>query len=162
MSSHPDHDRDADRSDEYLAANRRNWDERSHIHVTSRGYEVARFRDDPEHLSDVVAFDREYLGDIERRRVVHLQCHIGTDTISLARLGADVVGLDQSSESLDHARELFEVTGTPGEFVEGNVYDAPSLIERQFDLVYTGVGALDWLPSIARWAEIRTSRRSSP
>ena len=74
--------------------------------------------------------------------------------MSLARLGADVVGLDQSGESLVHARSLFERTGTDGSFVEGNVYDAPALLGNRFDLVYTGVGALNWLPSVDRWAGV--------
>lgn len=139
---------------EHFAANRRNWNERSHIHAAARGYQVDRFVSDHEHISDVVDFDRRYLGDIDGSDVVHLQCHIGTDTISLARLGASVTGLDQSEESLGHARSLFESTGTSGRFVEGNVYDATALLDARFDLVYTGVGAINWLPDIDRWAAV--------
>lgn len=139
---------------DHFEANRRNWDERSHLHVASAGYDIDRLRSGDDQLSDVVAFDRRYLGDLSGMRVVHLQCHIGTDTLSLARFGADVVGLDQSSDSLNHARRLFDDTGTAGTFVEGNVYDAPSLLGSRFDLVYTGVGALNWLPSVDRWAGV--------
>ncbi len=90
-------------ADEHFEANRRNWDERSHLHATSAGYELDRLRGGPHELSGVVRFDRPYLGDVAGLRVVHLQCHIGTDTLSLARLGATVVGLDQSGDSLAHA-----------------------------------------------------------
>ncbi|BAN00421.1 class I SAM-dependent methyltransferase [Ilumatobacter coccineus] len=140
----------------YIEANRLNWDDRARLHARgSTGYRLDRFRDDRALLSDVVDFDRQYLGDIAGLRAVHLQCHIGTDTLSLARLGADVVGLDQSEASLDAARELFASVDTPGTFVESNVYDAvDALGGEQFDLVYTGVGALNWLPDIARWGEV--------
>jgi len=141
-------------TDEHFDANRRNWDERSHLHAQSAVYDLDRFVRNRDQLSDVVEFDRRYLGDLTGQSVVHLQCHIGTDTLSLARLGADVVGLDQSPESLAHARRLFEDTRTPGRFVEGRVDDAVALLGRSFDLVYTGVGALNWLPSIDRWAGI--------
>ncbi len=139
---------------EHFEANRRNWDERSHLHATSAGYELDRLRSGPDELSGVVRFDRPYLGDLAGLRVVHLQCHIGTDTLSLARLGATVVGLDQSGDSLAHARRLFADTGTAGSFVESNVYDAPAALDGRFDLVYTGVGAINWLPSIDRWARV--------
>lgn len=143
-----------DEFDDLFDANRRNWDERSGLHARSEQYDLARFIDDPTALSSVVDFDRSYLGDITGLRVVHLQCHIGTDTLSLARLGAEVVGVDQSTESLEHARRLFADTCTPGSFVESNVFAAPEVVDTRFDLVYTGVGALNWLPSIERWAGV--------
>jgi SAM-dependent methyltransferase len=141
---------------DHMEANRRNWDDRAGLHARSTtGYRLDRYRDDHSLLSDVVDFDRQYLGDIAGLRVLHLQCHIGTDTLSLARLGAEVTGLDQSSGSLDAARELFASVDTPGRFVESNLYDAVGALDgEQFDLVYTGVGSLNWLPDIARWGEI--------
>lgn len=142
--------------DEYIESNRLNWDDRARLHARgATGYRLDRYRNDRSLLSDVVDFDRTYLGDISGLRVVHLQCHIGTDTLSLARLGADVVGLDQSGASLEAARELFASVDSAGTFVESNVYDAvEALGGEQFDLVYTGVGALNWLPDIARWGEV--------
>ena len=80
--------------------NRANWDDRVPVHVASAGYGVQRFVDDPEHLSDVVAFDAPLLGDVRGRSLVHLQCHIGTDSISLARLGAEVTGLSFSEPAV--------------------------------------------------------------
>lgn len=143
-------------NDGYIEANRLNWDDRARLHARgTTGYRLDRFREDRELLSDVVDFDKHYLGDITGLRVLHLQCHIGTDTLSLARLGANVVGLDQSGESLRAARELFASVDTAGTFVESTVYDAVSALDgQQFDLLYTGVGSLNWLPDIDEWGRV--------
>jgi SAM-dependent methyltransferase len=86
---------------------------------------------------------------------VHLQCHIGTDTVSLARLGARMTGLDFSTPALDQGRRLAEAVGAEVEFVESDLYGAPDALgSERFDLVYTGVGALSWLPDVRRWAEV--------
>ncbi|MBC9935439.1 MULTISPECIES: bifunctional 2-polyprenyl-6-hydroxyphenol methylase/3-demethylubiquinol 3-O-methyltransferase UbiG [unclassified Leucobacter] len=138
-----------------FATNRENWDERAPIHAAASSYAVAQFLSDPEFLSDVVRFDRDQLGDLTGLRALHLQCHIGTDTLSLARLGATATGLDFSAASLHEARLLADAAGEAIHYVESNVYDAPSALKHgQFDLVYTGIGALCWLPSIERWAEV--------
>ena len=139
--------------DHYLRVNRANWDERAPAHVASPDYAVAQFVADPGFLSGVVRFDRPRLGELAGLDVVHLQCHIGTDTLSLARLGARVTGLDFSAASLVQARRLAERTGAEIWFVESDVHRAPEVLgEHGFDLVYTGIGALCWLPDIARWA----------
>ena len=141
-------------STDYLAVNRANWDDRAGVHASSRGYDLQRYRDDPTAISHVVAFDRPLLGDVAGLETVHLQCHIGTDTLSLARLGARVTGLDLSPASLAVARGLASETGTDIAYVESDVYSAvDTLGGGRFDLVYTGVGAICWLPSIRRWAE---------
>jgi SAM-dependent methyltransferase len=137
-----------------FAVNRANWDERAPAHAASVDYGVQRFIDDPAALSDVVRFDRPRLGDIAGRRGVHLQCHIGTDTISLARLGARMTGLDFSPAALVEARRLAASAGADVDFVESDLYGAPDVLGRGgFDLVYTGIGALNWLPDIRRWAD---------
>lgn len=139
-------------SDEYLRVNRANWDSRAAVHV--QGYGIDALVEDPDRLSDVVAFDRPRLGDLTGLDVVHLQCHLGTDTLSLARLGARMTGVDLSGASLAAARSLAERAGTAIDYVESDVYAAPEALGgRQFDLVYTGIGAICWLPSIARWAQ---------
>ena len=138
----------------YFEANRLNWNDRAAIHARSQMYALHRFTDDPELLSGTVAFDRDRLGDLSGLDAVHLQCHIGTDTISLARLGARVTGLDQSEVSIAEAERLFAATGTEGRFVVANVYDAVEALGTTYDLVYTGVGAISWLPSITRWGEV--------
>ncbi|HSS68055.1 MAG TPA: class I SAM-dependent methyltransferase [Nocardioidaceae bacterium] len=141
--------------DDYRSVNRANWNDRASAHAASPDYAVQQFVADPAFLSHVVAFDRQLLGDIAGVRGVHLQCHIGTDTVSLARLGARMTGLDFSSESLAQARQITRATATDIEFYEADVYDAPTVLgEGGFDLVYTGVGALCWLPSVDRWAAV--------
>lgn len=141
--------------DDYRTVNRANWDERAPVHAASPDYGFSHFIADPAHLSDVVRFDLPLLGDIRGQRGLHLQCHIGSDTISLARLGARMTGLDFSPASLRQARLLAEQTHTDLPFVEGEVYDAPGLLERgAFDLVYTGIGALCWMPDVRRWAAV--------
>jgi SAM-dependent methyltransferase len=142
---------------DFLDTNRANWDDRASAHATRTGlgYQVQRYVDDRTLLSDVVRFDRERLGDIRGLRTAHLQCHIGTDTLSLARLGALVTGLDFSPVSVAEARTLVAETGDTVDFVESDVYSALSVLEPAgFDLVYTGIGALCWLPSIDRWAGV--------
>jgi 2-polyprenyl-3-methyl-5-hydroxy-6-metoxy-1,4-benzoquinol methylase len=127
----------------YVQVNRANWDERAPAHAASPDYARDRFIEDPTFLSRVVRFDLPRLGDIGGLRGVHLQCHIGTDTISLARLGAKMTGVDFSPAALAEARELAARCGTQVEFVESELYDAVSALGRErFDLVYTGVGAL--------------------
>ncbi|MCU1398465.1 MAG: hypothetical protein JWN62_1574 [Acidimicrobiales bacterium] len=141
--------------DEYAFINKANWESRIAMHVASTDYGLQGFVDDPTLISDVVAFDRPRLGDISGREVVHLQCHIGTDTLSLARLGGRVTGLDFSPSALAAARQLAADCQQPVRFVESELYNAPAALGvNRFDLVYTGVGALCWLPDIKRWASV--------
>ncbi|HEY6538058.1 MAG TPA: class I SAM-dependent methyltransferase [Candidatus Dormibacteraeota bacterium] len=141
--------------DRYRSANLANWNERAPAHAQSPDYAIDRFLADPAYLSDVVRFDLPRLGDVKGAHGVHLQCHIGTDTVSLARLGADMTGLDFSPAALLEGRRLTAATGASVAFVEADVYDAVAALGgAQFDLVYTGVGALCWLPDIRRWAGV--------
>ncbi|GAC1599072.1 MAG: class I SAM-dependent methyltransferase [Acidimicrobiales bacterium] len=139
---------------DYAAVNLANWNSRVAHH--ERGYGIDDFRSDPSHLSQVVRFDLPRLGSIEGLDVVHLQCHIGTDTLSLARLRArSVTGLDFSAPALEVASRLARDCGTTIDFVESELYGAvDALGSARFDLVYTGIGALCWLPDIAHWANV--------
>jgi SAM-dependent methyltransferase len=143
-------------SDEYRGANYRNWEARVPIHAVSQLYDLAAYASDPAHISHVVAFDVPRLGDLSGLDVVHLQCHIGTDTLSLARLGAKTTtGLDFSPSALARARKLAADCKTEIDFVESEVYGAvDALGGARFDLVYTGAGAVNWLPDIAGWAKV--------
>ena len=136
---------------------RANWDARVEIHYASDDYGVERFVSDPEHLSGVVRFDRERLPDVSGKRLLHLQCHIGTDTISWARLGAEATGVDFSTKAIAAARRLSSDSATPARFVLSELYDAPSVLPETFDIVYTGVGAINWLPDIRGWAQVVAS-----
>ncbi len=144
--------------EESAAINRAAWDERAPAHAASPDYAFDRFAADPDYISDVVRFDRDRLGDIAGLDGVHLQCHIGTDTISLARLGARMTGLDFSAASLAEARGLARRAGAEVTFVESDLYSAADALGRnRFDLVFTGIGALCWLPDIRRWAAVVAS-----
>lgn len=149
--------RPAERVEEpdYLRANRANWDDRAVIHAASPDYDLQAFLDDPAHLSNVVRFDLPRLGDVRGVRGIHLQCHIGTDTISVSRLGARMTGLDLSPQSITEARGLAAAAGAEIDYVESDVYAAPAALGgRTFDLVYVSLGALSWLPSVDRWAGV--------
>ncbi len=103
----------------------------------------------------MVRFDQPRLGDVRGLRGVHLQCHIGTDTVSLSRLGAVMSGLDFSGPAVQVARDLAERAGADIDFQQADVYDAVEVFgAERFDLVFTGIGALCWLPDIARWGQV--------
>jgi len=149
-------------TEDYRDLNRASWDERAPAHAASPDYNLAAFRSDSAYLSDVVRFDLPLLGDVSGLRGVHLQCHIGTDTISLSRLGARMTGLDFSRPALEQGRALAAETGAEVEFVEADLYDAADVLPAgTFDLVFTGIGALCWLPDIKRWAKV-VSRLLAP
>ncbi len=131
--------------------NRARWDELVDIHLRSPDYRVAAFKAGEDHLHPIEAAE---IGPIAGKRLLHLQCHFGLDTLCLARRGAMVSGLDFSPVAIAAARALAEETGIPGRFVVGNVYDAPALIGERFDIVYVSWGAINWLPDIAGWAKI--------
>ncbi len=141
---------------DYLKLNLANWNDRAAIHYKDEagGYRVKEFLEGADNLHDIE--DRE-IGDVSGKRIAHLQCHFGIDTLCLARRGASCVGLDFSPVAIAAARELQTQTGLDAKFVEGNVYDARALIEGEFDMVYVTWGAIYWLPDIARWARVVAS-----
>jgi SAM-dependent methyltransferase len=131
--------------DERLLTNRDSWDEAADLHVDSPAYDLDGFRAGGNSLLPI---EREELGDVAGLNVVHLMCHIGVDTLSLARLGARVTGVDFSSRAIGHARRLAAETGLEAEFHCANVYDVPRLDLGQFDLVFMNMGVLCWLPDV--------------
>lgn len=142
--------------DAHRRLNYENWEDRVPIHAASQTYDVAGLAKDRQRLTRVIQRDRERLPPLAGMDVVHLQCHIGTDTLSLARLGpASVTGYDFSPSALRVARALAADAGMTIAYVEGELYDAGEVLGRErFDVVYTGTGALNWLPDIRAWAEV--------
>ena len=137
---------------DWRALNRANWDDRVPVHLGSSFYDLAGFRAGS---STLQPFEVSEVGDVAGRRLVHLQCHIGLDTLSWARRGAQVSGLDFSAPAIDAASALAASLGIPATFVVSDVYDAVDAFGgQQFDVVYTGTGALVWLPDIPRWARV--------
>lgn len=133
--------------------NRVNWDDRAAIHLADKAgsYRVAEFLAGGDTLHDI---EHDEIGDVRGLRIAHLQCHFGLDTLSLARRGASCVGLDFSPVAIAGARDLQRRTGLDARFVEGNVYDAPALLDGDFDRVYVTWGAINWLPDMAAWARV--------
>ena len=141
---------------DHIEINRQNWNERAAIHARDAAgdYMLDRFRAGEDALHSIEAAE---LGDISGKRVLHLQCHIGRDTLCLARRGAAVTGLDFSNSALDVARRLSEETGLKADFVQGTVDQAPDLTPGPFDLVFTTWGTVCWLPDMTVWARVIAS-----
>ncbi|WP_435318340.1 class I SAM-dependent methyltransferase [Haloarchaeobius sp. TZWSO28] len=138
--------------DDYQEANRRNWDERAAVHPETEYYDVDGFLAGE---SSLWPLEREELGEDvgDGTSLLHLQCHFGMDTLSWAREGAEVVGVDFSTQAVETARELADEAGLAdrAEFVQANVLALD--LEREFDVVFTSYGVLCWLDDLDAWAE---------
>ncbi len=139
-----------------IDVNRQMWDERAHIHAQDRtgGYRLDRIRAGEYALHTI---EEAELGDVSGKRVLHLQCHIGSDTLCLAGRGAKVTGLDFSQAAVDCARRLADETGLQADFVRGTVDEAPRVTRAPFDLVFTTWGTICWLPDVSVWARVIAS-----
>ncbi|MGA4947229.1 class I SAM-dependent methyltransferase [Streptomyces lydicamycinicus] len=146
-------------AEDWREANRARWDERVAIHTASDYYDQDRFRRVRDVLRD---FEVAEVGDVTGRSLLHLQCHFGQDTLSWAHRGAArVVGLDFSEAAIDTARALAAELGYGPDraaFVAADVYAAAEAVpDAAYDIVYTGIGALNWLPDLERWADTAAS-----
>lgn len=135
----------------YLDINRKHWDARVSSHVASEFYDVEAFKLGADSLS---AIELAGLPDVEGRRLLHLQCHFGQDTLNWARRGAVVTGIDLSGAAIEAAKRLRDQMGLEAVFVESDVYELPGKLEGTFDIVFTSYGALCWLPDLDRWAGV--------
>lgn len=145
--------------EEAYAANRDNWDGRARVHASSRVYGVDVLAADPTRSTSVAGRDLQLLGphlpdgSLEGLDLCHLQCHIGTDTLSFARRGARCTGVDLSPVSLQVATDLAVRAGQSIRYVEANVLDAADAVGERFDVVYTSTGTICWIHDLGRWAE---------
>ncbi len=135
----------------YFESNQHLWDQWTGVHLKSRFYDVDGFKAGRNTLDPV---ELAGLGDVRGKSVLHLQCHFGMDSLSLARMGARVTGLDLSPEAIKAARALSQEIGVSAEFVQANVYDAAQVLSGRFDLVFTSHGAIYWLPDLRKWAQV--------
>jgi len=135
--------------DEHMEANRRHWDEVVPLHVASQFYDVASFKAGASTLKEVELAE---LGPVRGKTLLHVQCHFGMDTLSWAREGAIVTGVDFSTEALESASRLAGELGIDAHWVHSNVYDLRDNLDEQFDIVFTSYGVLSWMPDIPRWA----------
>jgi SAM-dependent methyltransferase len=139
------------KNDKYFEVNRSLWNELTPIHEKSKLYDVAGFRKGKLTLTRV---EREEVGDIRGKTLLHLQSHFGLDTLSWARLGAQVTGVDFSEKAIATARQLGAELNINARFICCNLYDLPKHLSKKFDVVFTSIGVLCWLPDLVRWAEI--------
>ena len=137
----------------YYEANKGMWDKFAVEHFDSPQYRTKEFLEGGSTLHSI---ELEELGDVEGKTLLHLQCHFGLDTLSWAREGAIVTGVDFSGEAIQMARHLAQKTGIDGEFIQANIYDLPQILHRQFDIVFTSYGVTCWLHDLTQWAEIIT------
>jgi len=140
--------------DEYFGTNRDFWDEVVAVHVRSRGphaYNVDDFKRGGTALHSV---ELEEVGDVKGKDLLHLQCHFGLDTLSWARLGARVTGVDFSDKGIEQATALAAELGIDARFILTNLYELPKQLEGNFDIVFTSHGVLNWLPDLAEWGRI--------
>ncbi|MDR6513765.1 class I SAM-dependent methyltransferase [Chryseobacterium camelliae] len=137
--------------DNYLEINRESWNTRTEAHINSDFYNLDDFLKGKSSLKDI---ELNLLGDLTGKLILHLQCHFGQDSISLSRMGADVVGVDLSDVAIDRARQLAKQSNVSTTFICSDVYDLPYHLDRQFDIVFTSYGTIGWLPDLDRWAKI--------
>ena len=135
----------------YLDVNKDCWNQRLESHLSSDFYDVNGFKSGKSSLNPL---EMELLGNVSGKSILHLQCHFGLDSLSLARLGAKVTGVDFSEASILQARKLAKELTLDADFICSDVYQLPEVLNEQFDIVYTSYGVLGWLPSMPQWAEV--------
>ena len=136
---------------DYLEINRKSWNSRVDVHLKSDFYDVKGFLEGESSLNDI---ELGLLGDIKGKSILHLQCHFGQDTISLGRLGANVTGVDLSDKAIDNAKILAKKANVNATFICCDIYDLPTYLNEQFDIVFTSYGVIGWLPDMGKWAKI--------
>ena len=137
--------------DDYLQSNQQLWNEWTRLHEQAPTYKVQEFRAG---ISTLRPIERAELPDVAGKTMLHLQCHLGLDTLSWAREGAIVTGVDLSDQSITLARALSAELDIPATFVCCDLFDLPNMLAGQFDIVFTSYGVLNWLADLKRWAAV--------
>lgn len=135
---------------DYIEVNKKAWDKRTRVHLDSKFYDVEAFIQGKSSLNRI---EQDEVGSVKGKTLLHLQCHFGQDTLSWARLGAKVTGVDLSSEAILQARLLAQKIAQDATFIEQDIYQFGANNKTQFDLVYTSYGVLCWLPDLDKWAD---------
>jgi len=138
-------------NEKYFQTNLRRWNELVAINARSKFYDLDGFKSGK---SSLFPIESEEIGNVDGKSLLHLQCHFGMDTLSFARFGAKVTGVDFSDEAIQLARKLSEELKIPAKFIKANIYDIPTFLNEKFDIVFTSNGAICWLPDLYKWAEI--------
>ena len=135
----------------YIEINKKLWNRKTEIHYNSDFYDVISFINGKDSLNPI---DIKLLGDIKGKKILHLQCHFGLDTISLSRHGAYAIGVDFSEKAIEKAIKLNEQLGTNTKFIQSDIYKLFDILDEKFDIVYTSYGVIGWLPDLKEWARI--------
>lgn len=131
--------------------NRESWNELTTLHAKSSFYDIDSFRKGKTSLNPI---EIKELGDVKGKKILHLQCHFGMDTLSLARQGAEVTGVDISDSSIEKATALSAELKIPAKFIRSNVYEIEQVLSETFDIVFTSYGAINWLDDLDKWAKL--------
>jgi 2-polyprenyl-3-methyl-5-hydroxy-6-metoxy-1,4-benzoquinol methylase len=140
--------------DQRLKVNLDAWNQMARIHAMSPEYRLAEFKAGENVLKPI---ELREVGDVRGKSLLHMQCHFGLDTMSWARMGANITGVDFSDDAIGLARSISAELKIPARFIQSNIYDAPNVLHVQFDIVFTSYGALCWLPDITLWAQVASS-----
>lgn len=135
----------------YIEINRRTWNQKTAVHYASDFYNVKEFITGGNSLNSI---ELDLLGNLNGKKILHLQCHFGQDSISLVRLGAKVTGVDLSDIAIEKAHELAKACGVDAKFICCDIYDLEKYLDEKFDIVFTSYGTIGWLPDINKWAKI--------
>lgn len=135
----------------YIEINRKSWNNKTQVHLKSQFYDLDGFLNGKTSLNDI---ELKLLGEIKGKSILHLQCHFGQDTISLSRLGADVIGVDLSDKAIESAKKIAQDTNSNAKFICCDLYDLPNHLNKKFDFVFTSYGTIGWLPNLDQWAKI--------
>lgn len=138
----------------FFEANKTLWNKRTGIHKESNFYDLDSFKQGKSSLNTI---EKEELGNVAGKTLLHLQCHFGMDTMSWEREGAIVTGIDLSDEAIRLANEIKTSLQLNAEFICCNVYDLPQYLDKKFDIVFTSYGTITWLPDLDKWAAIISS-----
>lgn len=135
----------------HININKSHWDSRVSAHVSSDFYDQTGFLKGRNTLNQI---ELDLMGDVSGKEILHLQCHFGQDTLSLARMGAKVYGVDFSSKAIEVAKETTRDLGLDAQFICCDVFELPSLLDKKFDLVFASYGVIGWHPDIDAWASL--------
>lgn len=139
-----------DQSD-YIALNKNTWNNKTEVHIASEFYDMKGFIDGKSTLNSI---ELELLGDISNKKILHLQCHFGQDTMTFARMGAQATGIDFSEKAIEKATEFSKQLNLDTTFICCDIYEAPKYLKDQFDIVFTSYGTIGWLPDLDKWAKV--------
>ena len=136
---------------DYININKQTWNNKTDVHIASDFYDVSSFLKGKSTLNEI---ELKLLGDVKGKKILHLQCHFGQDTLSLTRLGAKATGVDLSDNAIERAKEFAIKLNLDAIFICCDIYDLPNYINEEFDIVFTSYGTIGWLPDLDKWAKV--------